>query len=97
MADTILPSAASPRASRDVTAWEQLKVNRHWLGLWFMLPAAAILILFLAYPLGLGVWLSFTDAPLGRTRAFIGPQNFEWLGGGSTLRPSVVNYAVVTR
>ena len=39
-----------------------LKTNRDWLAIWFMLPAAAFLILFLAYPLGLGVWLSFTDA-----------------------------------
>ena len=38
------------------------KSNRNWLGFWFMLPAMAFLVLFLAYPLGLGVWLSFTDA-----------------------------------
>ena len=42
---------------RDVTPWGRLKVNRGWLGLWFMLPAAAFLLLFLAYPLGLGIWL----------------------------------------
>ena len=96
MADTILPSAASPRASRDVTAWEQLKVNRHWLGLWFMLPAAAILILFLAYPLGLGVWLSFTDARIGRTGAFIGTENYEWLWGDSIFWLSVFNTLLYT-
>ncbi|MGC1612338.1 MAG: sugar ABC transporter permease, partial [Pseudolabrys sp.] len=43
------------------TAWNRLKANHNWLGAWFMLPAAAFLILFLAYPLGLGVWLSLTD------------------------------------
>ncbi|MFM9973639.1 MAG: sugar ABC transporter permease, partial [Beijerinckiaceae bacterium] len=43
------------------SAWQRLTVNRNWLGFWFMLPAMAFLILFLAYPLGLGVWLSFTD------------------------------------
>src|SRR3954451_15351436 len=52
--------------AREVTAWDRLKVNRDWLALWFMLPAAAFLLLFLAYPLGLGVWLSFTDARIGR-------------------------------
>ncbi|MGB8242546.1 MAG: sugar ABC transporter permease, partial [Pseudolabrys sp.] len=36
------------------TAWNRLKANHKWLGAWFMLPAAAFLILFLAYPLGLG-------------------------------------------
>ena len=44
-----------------------------------MLPAAAFLILFLAYPLGLGVWLSFTDAQIGRAGVFIGLENYEWL------------------
>ncbi len=43
---------------RDVTRWDRLKTNKNWLAIWFMLPAAAFLILFLAYPLGLGVWLS---------------------------------------
>ncbi len=31
-----------------------------------MLPAAVLLLLFLTYPLGLGVWLGFTDAKVGR-------------------------------
>jgi multiple sugar transport system permease protein len=44
-----------------------------------MLPAAAILILFLAYPLGLGVWLSFTDAKIGRAGEFVGLENYDWL------------------
>ncbi|MGH9811483.1 MAG: sugar ABC transporter permease, partial [Terriglobia bacterium] len=43
-------------AYREATRWDQLKVNKNWLAIWFMLPAAAFLILFLAYPLGLGVW-----------------------------------------
>src|ERR1700693_1362213 len=68
----------SPRVP---TAWDRLKVNRNWLALWFMLPAAAFLILFLAYPLGLGVWLSFTDARIGRSGAFIGLENYEWMIG----------------
>src|SRR4249919_3281213 len=65
--------------SRANTAWDRLKVNRNWLSFWFMLPAAAFLILFLAYPLGLGVWLSFTDAKIGRSGVFIGVENYEWL------------------
>src|SRR4029434_4908502 len=66
MADLALKQAIPGRATRDVGAWDRLKVNREWLGLWFMLPAAAFLLLFLAYPLGLGIWLSFTDALIGR-------------------------------
>ena len=45
---------------------EKLQNNRNALGLIFMLPAAVLLLLFLTYPLGLGVWLGFTDAKVGR-------------------------------
>ena len=51
----------------------------NFIDLWFMLPAAAFLILFLAYPLGLGVWLGFTDAKIARPGSFVGFENFEWL------------------
>ena len=69
MTDIALKAATAPDARS--SAWAMLAANRNWLGLWFMLPAAAFLILFLAYPLALGVWISFTlslrsldDAPL---------------------------------
>lgn len=60
--------------------YDRLRINRNWLGFWFMLPAAAILVLFLAYPLGKGVWMSFTDAKIGREGTWIGLENYEWLG-----------------
>jgi multiple sugar transport system permease protein len=81
---------------RDATAWERLKTNREWLSFWFMLPAAAFLILFLAYPLVLGVWLSFTDARIGRPGEFIGLENYEWLMGDSTFMLSVFNTLLYT-
>ncbi|HUL88947.1 MAG: sugar ABC transporter permease [Pseudolabrys sp.] len=81
---------------RDATAWERLKTNREWLSLWFMLPAAAFLILFLAYPLGLGVWLSFTDARIGRSGVFVGLENYEWLWDDSTFWLSVFNTLLYT-
>src|SRR6201994_3853675 len=59
--------------------WARLQANRNWVALWFMLPAAAFLILFLAYPLGLGVWMSFTDERIGRGGVFIGLGNYQWL------------------
>ena len=61
-----------------------------------MLPAAAILILFLAYPLGLGVWLSFTDARIGRSGAFVGLENYEWLWGDAVFWLSVFNTLLYT-
>ena len=45
---------------------QKLQNSRNALGLLFMLPAAVLLLLFLTYPLGLGVWLGFTDAKIGR-------------------------------
>jgi multiple sugar transport system permease protein len=58
-----------------------MQTNRNWLGFWFMLPAATFLILFLAYPLGLGVYLSFTDARVGNPGGWIGLENYAWLFG----------------
>src|SRR5215475_12361435 len=84
------------RIVRDATAWERLKTNREWLSLWFMLPAAAFLILFLAYPLGLGIWLSFTDARIGRSGVFIGLENYEWLWDDATFRLAVFNTILYT-
>jgi multiple sugar transport system permease protein len=97
MADIALkPAAARAQPQRDVTAWDRLKVNRNWLAFWFMLPAAAFLILFLAYPLGLGVWLSFTDARIGRTGNFVGLENYGWLWDDSVFWLSVFNTLLYT-
>lgn len=90
MTDAALPG--SRRAPmREITAWDRLKTNRNWLGFWFMVPAAAFLILFLAYPLGLGIWLSFTDTRIGRPGEFIGFENYEWVLGDSKFQDAVFN------
>jgi len=65
--------------------------NRNALGLLFMLPAAVLLLLFLTYPLGLGVWLGFTDTKIGRGGSFIGLENYEFLFGDSVARLSLFN------
>jgi multiple sugar transport system permease protein len=96
MADLALKHAIAGGRSRDVSAWDRLKVNRDWLGLWFMLPAAGFLLLFLAYPLGLGIWLSFTDARIGRLGAFVGLENYEWLWDDSVFWLSVFNTLLYT-
>ncbi|GAC1331468.1 MAG: sugar ABC transporter permease [Beijerinckiaceae bacterium] len=79
MSQATLVSGDRAIAGNRRNAWHRLVVHRDWQGFWFMLPAAAILILFLAYPLGLGVWLSFTDAKIGRTGTFVGVENYDWL------------------
>ncbi len=41
-----------------------------------LLPSSGLLIVFLTYPLGLGLWLSLTDTTIGQRGAFIGLDNF---------------------
>ena len=65
--------------------------NRNALGLLFMLPAAAVLLLFLTYPLGLGTWLGFTDTKVGRPGVWIGLENFIFLWGDEVTRLALFN------
>jgi len=76
----------------------RLQNSRNVLGALFMIPAAALLLVFLTYPLGLGAWLGFTDATIGRTGRFVGVANFTslvhdrvfWLSVWNTLLYTVV-------
>src|SRR4026207_2513529 len=96
MADIALqPRSAKPRR-REATRGAQLRPNINWLGFWFMLPAMAFLIFFLAYPLGLGIWISFTDAKIGRPGEFLGVESYEWLWGDSIFWLSVFNTLLYT-
>jgi len=53
--------------------------NPTLLGFLFVAPAELILLIFLAYPFFLGIWLGFTDTVVGREGSFIGLENFEEL------------------
>jgi len=70
--------------------------DRNVLGLLFMLPAGALLLFFLTYPLGLGVWLGFTDARIGRVGEWIGIENYQFLVTDSVFRLSVFNTFLYT-
>jgi multiple sugar transport system permease protein len=72
--------------------------NRNVLGLLFMLPAGALLLIFLTYPLGLGTWLGFTDTKVGRAGVWVGLENFKFLWGDEVTRLALFNtifYTVV--
>src|SRR5512146_3211835 len=69
----------------------RLQNNRNALGLLFMLPAGALLLVFLTYPLGLGTWLGFTDAKIGRSGHWVGLENYEFLWGDSVTRLALFN------
>ena len=76
----------------------RLQDNRNALGLLFLAPTAILLLVFLTYPLGLGTWLGFTDAKIGRPGEWIGLGNFEFLWNDSVTRLALFNtifYTVV--
>ena len=64
---------------------QKLQNSRNALGLLFMLPAAVLLLLFLTYPLILGVWLGFTDTKIGRDGVWIGLENYFFLLGDDSI------------
>ena len=81
-----------------MTFLDRLQNSRNALGLLFMLPAALLLVLFLTYPLGLGTWLGFTDAKVGRAGEWVGLENYEFLWGDAVTRLALFNtlfYTVV--
>jgi multiple sugar transport system permease protein len=90
MADVV---AAAP-SGRSILS--RLTESRGALGLLFLLPAAAILIVFLTYPLGLGVWLGFTDTKIGRSGIYIGFENYEFLWDDSVFWLAVFNTILYT-
>src|SRR6201988_1648688 len=94
---TIPTSMPKPQAYvSSQSFWQRLSANRNWIAFWFMLPAGACLILFLAYPLGLGIWMSFTDVRIGRPGVFIGTENYEWLYEDGVFWLSVFNTLLYT-
>ena len=74
----------------------RLQNSRNALGALFMLPAAALLLVFLTYPLGLGAWLGFTDTTIGRPGHFVGTENFRSLFQDSVFWLSVFNTFIYT-
>jgi multiple sugar transport system permease protein len=70
--------------------------SKGFLGLMFMLPAAIFLLVFLTYPLGLGVWLGFTDTRIGRDGVFVGLENYQSLWDDSIFWLSVFNTLLYT-
>ena len=87
-------SSAAPAALRLARgSWSE---SRNVLGLIFMLPAAALLLLFLTYPLGLGVWLGLTDEKIDGTGGFIGLGNFVSLAHDSVFLLSIFNTLLYT-
>jgi multiple sugar transport system permease protein len=94
MADAALSRPIAPASS---SSWGgSLLQSRGFIGFLFMLPAALFLLVFLTYPLGLGVWLGFTDTRIGRDGVFIGLENYESLWHDSLFWLVVFNTVLYT-
>jgi multiple sugar transport system permease protein len=92
-----MAAAADRMADRPAASLlSRISQGRNVLGVLFLLPAAAILLVFLTYPLGLGVWLGFTDARIGERGIYTGLENYELLWGDSVYWLSVFNTVLYT-
>jgi len=92
-----MSTIAQRRSAPPAASWmARMMESRNALGLAFLLPAAVILLLFLTYPLGLGVYLGFTDTRLGRPGIWIGTENYEFLFEDSIFWLAVFNTILYT-
>jgi multiple sugar transport system permease protein len=61
----------------------------------FMIPGWTILVLFMAYPFFLGIWLSLTDKMLGFSKYdYIGLDNYRYLWDDSIFQQTLRNTAI---
>ena len=86
-----MPDREPPPPRKRASLMERLQNSRNGLGAIFMLPTGVLLLLFLSYPLGLGVWLGFTDTKIGRAGKFIGFENYIYLAGDSVAQLALFN------
>ncbi|HLJ64103.1 MAG TPA: sugar ABC transporter permease, partial [Stellaceae bacterium] len=66
------------------------------LALLFMAPAGLVLLIFLTYPLALGLWLGLSDARIGTPGHFVGFDNFLSLARDQVFLLSVFNTCFYT-
>ena len=81
-----------PRDTRLVRLFD----HKGFLAALCLFPALSILFVFLTYPLGLGVFLAFTDARIGRPGVWVGLENFESLWDDNVFWLSVTNTLIYT-
>src|SRR6187399_2986653 len=77
MSVTTLPTLAL--AQRQPSWLVRLFDYKPFLIVMCLAPAIGLLTVFLTYPLGLGIWLAFTDTTIGRRGVFVGFENFQYL------------------
>lgn len=92
-ADEIAVSPARQRGTARLSVWLD---RERILGPVFMTPALLLLLLLVAYPFGMAVYFSLSDAFIGRPSHFIGIANFVNLWDSDTFRQTFQNAFVFT-
>jgi multiple sugar transport system permease protein len=94
------PAAESlPSRSGILAKAKNLLERQASLGIILMIPGALLLMVFMAYPFFLGIWLSMSDSMIGRMGHFIGLRNFADLITDSIFLQTTRNtftYALIT-
>ena len=104
MADTTTVTAtATPKRSplradeKSRTSWLTTRLeDERILGYVLLLPAFLLIIVFIAYPFALGVWMSLTDKVVGQPGNFVGLANFVKLLGSDIFRTAAWNTVFFT-
>lgn len=82
-----------PTAGGTVSAWLESETV---LGYVLLTPALLLIMVFIAYPFSLGVWMALTDKLVGRPANFIGLQNFRHLFESSIFWRAAWNTVLFT-
>ena len=96
LSSTVRPVNAYSRALRRPRALLEREAS---LGVLLIVPGALLLMVFMAYPFFLGIWLALSDSVIGRAGGFVGLRNFVDLLGDSIFLQTTRNtfvYALVT-
>ena len=88
--------AVGQRRQSPAAFWGRVSDDRTILSIFCLAPAVLLLLVFLTYPLGLGVWLGFTDTRIGRPGIFIGLENYWSLLDDGIFRLAVFNTILYT-
>jgi multiple sugar transport system permease protein len=94
--DIVAASEVSPGLEGLRQRFSRAMENPTLLGFLFVAPAEFLLLIFLAYPFFLGLWLGFTNTIIGGRGRFIGFGNYSYLLSDPTFWLTVFNTFLYT-
>src|SRR5579884_3204573 len=93
--NSVRDATAVQRRQIEVGGLAHVIERERTLGLLLMIPGALFLLVFIAYPFFLGIWLSLTDSTVGTVGRFVGLQNFVTLARQDTIFQQTVRNTFV--